>query len=150
MIEYKKTHIIHVDMNTLPQQPSTDQPIGSQSVSSIGMGKEVEQIGKSAVEIPTDGEQNKDTELPKEVKAAGVRMQQTTVVLPIIVQKAGVKAINPVVQPSVISKTITLPLTDEQIAKGLHESIISSVRWLAQWCERRLKQLQYIYARPSI
>lgn len=136
-------------MNTLPQQPLTDQPIGSQPVSSIGMGKEVEHAEKS-VEAASDVLQYKDTELPKEVSAAGVRMQQTTVVLPMIVQKAGVQAINPVVQPSVISKTITLPLTDEQIAKGLHESILSSVRWLAQWCQRRLKQLQHIYARPSI
>ena len=58
-------------MNTLPQQPSTDQSIGLQPVSSIGMGKEVEHIEKSAVEIPTDGEHSKDTELPKEVSAVG-------------------------------------------------------------------------------
>lgn len=137
-------------MNTLPQQPLTDQPIGSQPASSIGMGKEVEHVEKSAIEISTDGEHNKDTELPKEVSAVGVTMQGTTVVLPKIVSSAGVKVINPVVVPTTISSTVTLPLTDEQIAKGLHESIISSVRWLAQWCERRLKQLQHIYARPSI
>lgn len=137
-------------MNTLPHQPSKDQSIGLQPVSSIGMGKEVEHIEKSAVEIPTDGEQNKDTELPKEVSAVGVTMQGTTVILPKIVASLGVKVINPVAVPATISKTITLPLTDDQIAKGLHESIISSVRWLAQWCERRLKQLHHIYARPSI
>ena len=69
-------------MNTLPQQPLTDQPIGSQPASSIGMGKEVKHVEKSAIEIPPDGEHNKDTELPPEVSAVGVTMRGTTVVLP--------------------------------------------------------------------
>lgn len=32
--------------------------------------------------------------------------------------------------------TVTLPLTEEQIKRGLHHKIFDSVRWLAEWCLR--------------
>ena len=37
--------------------------------------------------------------------------------------------------------TVTLPLTEEQVVKGLHEHIWDSVRWLAEWCVRQIKML---------
>jgi hypothetical protein len=36
---------------------------------------------------------------------------------------------------------VSLPLSDDQIATGLKQSIWSSWRWLAQWCVRKLKQV---------
>lgn len=150
MIEYLHSDVYFFDMNTLPNQTSQDLPVMPQSVSSTGMGKEVElQAQVSNSESVTHSEQLSQVELPKEVTAIGVTISPTTVVLPNVVQHAGVTAINPVVSPLNISSTIVLPLSDDQIAKGLHESLLSSVRWLAQWCERRLKQI-VLYARPSI
>lgn len=135
-------------MNVLPQQPPKDPQASPQPISSVGMGKEVEQV--STTELLKDVENNKDIELGKEVSAIGVRLKPTTIVLPKIVRNAGVQVTNPVVQPYAIAPTIVLPLSDDQIAKGLHESVLSSVRWLAQWCQRRLQQMQKIYARSSI
>lgn len=35
--------------------------------------------------------------------------------------------------------TVTLPLTEEEIEKGLGYKITFSIRWLAEWCKRLLK-----------
>ncbi len=135
-------------MNVLPQQPPKDPQASPHPISSIGMGKEVEQA--STTELLIDVENSKDIELTKEVSAIGVSIKPTSIVLPKIVQNAGVQVANPVVQPYTIASTIVVPLSDDQIAKGLHESVLSSVRWLAQWCQRRLQQMQKTYARSSI
>lgn len=130
-------------MTILPQQQS-DVGTPVPQTSSVGVGKEIEHIERSVVENATGVEQNKDTELPKEVSGVGVKISPTTVVLPQVVSQAGVKTVNPVVAPVTISPTIVLPLTDEEIARGLHESVTSSVRWLAEWCERRLHQMNLL------
>ena len=36
---------------------------------------------------------------------------------------------------------VTLPLTDDQIKKGLHHKVWEAIRWLAEWCARQLKIL---------
>lgn len=35
--------------------------------------------------------------------------------------------------------TVTLPLTDDEMKLALHQKIISSIRWLAEWCLRLVK-----------
>ncbi len=37
---------------------------------------------------------------------------------------------------------VTLPLTDDQIKKGLHHKIWEGIRWLAEWCVRQLKVIR--------
>ena len=37
---------------------------------------------------------------------------------------------------------VTLPLTDDQIKKGLHHKIWEGIRWLAEWCARQLKMVR--------
>ena len=76
----------------------------------------------------------------KEVAAAGVRTQPTTVQLPQVVTQMGVAPVGQAVMPQ--APAVALPLTDDQIAQGLKQSITSSWRWLAEWCIRKLKQLQ--------
>jgi hypothetical protein len=36
---------------------------------------------------------------------------------------------------------IVLPLTKEEIEKGLHYKIFYSIRWLAEWCLRLIKRV---------
>lgn len=36
--------------------------------------------------------------------------------------------------------TITLPLSEEQVEKGLHHKIMDSVKWLAEWCVLIIKK----------
>ncbi len=86
------------------------------------------------------------SEIPREVASAGVKAYPTTVPIPKPVQQMGV-APGPANIPTPAA-TVTLPITDDQIAQGLGKSITESFRWLAEWCIRRLKQahmgLKYI------
>lgn len=102
-----------------------------------GKEKEGNAIGLSEFPITDIG---KEVELPKEVTAAGVKTQPIVINIPKPVARMGVQ---PTGQNVTIGtgSTVTLPLTDEQIAQGLKESIASSWRWLAQWCKRKFMQL---------
>ena len=121
-------------MNDLPVVASDDV-----SATGVGLGaKEVE----PGAQIP-DGAQDatgQEFALPKEVISAGVRVQPTTVPIPQSVAQMGVKPAGGNI-PVQTTTTVVLPLTDDQIAVGLHQSITNSWRWLAEWCVRRLKQL---------
>lgn len=105
-------------------------------------------LGEPGLRDITGGE----VELPKEVASVGVRVQPTTVALPQSVQQLGVKptGVNVPVQQATI---VVLPLTDDQIAVGLRAGIRSSLRWLAEWCVRRLKQvhtgLKYVHGKVT-
>lgn len=41
---------------------------------------------------------------------------------------------------SLKQKTVVLPISDAMVMKGLHASITSSLRWLAEWAEYLLKK----------
>ena len=34
---------------------------------------------------------------------------------------------------------VVLPLTKEEVELGLHQKVINSIRWLAEWCMRMIK-----------
>ncbi len=95
-------------------------------------------IGKEFEPATIKDVSGQEMELPKEVAAAGVKVQPTTVQLPQAVTQMGVTPVGAAAPPPT---TVALPLTDDQIAQGLKLSIASSWRWLAEFCVRRLKQL---------
>lgn len=101
--------------------------------------KESEPVGIASAETSLITEVGQELPLPPEVIKAGVTIHPTSVVLPKSVQQMGVKVVGNTIPKQ--TKTVTIPLTDDQIAKGLKQSITSSIRWLATWCVRRLKQL---------
>ncbi len=138
-------------MNDLPdsaglqqQQPQNAQPPTPQSgtpAASPGVGgKEFEVPRVGAPEMPLRDAIGQEIELPKEVVQAGVQTRPTVVPLPQNVQRMGVQpaGVNVPVAPAA---TVVLPLTDDQIAAGLHEGVMSSFRWLSEWCIRKLKQV---------
>ena len=115
--------------------PTQDAPVVSGISSSM---KEIEPGGNQ-----TEGLQDatgQEFELPKEVSSAGVKMHPTVIPLPPSVSQMGVKPAGQNI-PTQTTSTVVLPLSDEQIAIGLHRGITDSVRWLAEWCVKRLKQL---------
>lgn len=139
-------------MTDLPQQPNSHDPNQSQPagshvppappphISYSGGGKETEGVFSSS-ELPLKAV-GQEVMLPKEVLSAGVKTQPTTVPLPPQIANLGVAAVGSNVPPTPTSgSTVTLPLTDAQIAAALHESVTSSIRWLAEWCTRRIKMM---------
>lgn len=82
-----------------------------------------------------------EMELPNEVASAGVRMQPTTIPIPPPVAQLGVKPAGPSTPVTTSAPTVMLPISDDQIARGLTMSVNESWRWLSEWCTKRLKQL---------
>lgn len=81
-----------------------------------------------------------DIQLPKEIESAGVKVTPQTIPLPPQIAQAGVQAVGANVPvPNQPTHSIHLPLTDEQIARALQENIRQSIRWLAEWCVRKIK-----------
>lgn len=78
-----------------------------------------------------------EVELAPELSAAGVKVQPASVQVPPAVSQMGV---TPVGQVVTAAPAVTLPLTNDQIAAGLHQSVTNSWRWLAEWCMRILKK----------
>jgi len=138
-------------MDTLPQSPSvatTPSPTVSTPKSTVapvvpqgaGVAKEVEAIHVAPVETPSLTEVGQEAPLPAELSHVGVSLHPTTIEIPKTVAQLGVKSVG-LSAPIQAMPTIVLPLSDEKIAEGLHQSITSSWRWLSQWCIRRLKEL---------
>lgn len=131
-------------MDTLPSTTSSQGVPGSAGNSFVpaagSMAKEVAPITATTAEIPVVTEAGKETELSPEVVKAGVKMSADSIVLPKLVQQMGVQAVGPQAPAAAQAAAISLPLSDEQIAKGLHQSIMTSWRWLAEWCKRQLLQ----------
>lgn len=80
--------------------------------------------------------------IPKEVSAIGVKVRPTVIPIPPAVSKLGVKPAGTNI-PVATASTVVLPISDTQIAQGLNEGISNSLRWLSEWCIRRLKQLHF-------
>lgn len=136
-----------MDMTNLPtpndqtddQIVSAAQPAAQSSVVTPSGNKEVVVAPIDAKEGLIDAT-GSEMELPKEVASAGVRMQPTTIPIPQPVAQMGVKPA-PASVPVATTATVTLPISDDQIARGLTQSVNDSWRWLAEWCVKRLKQL---------
>lgn len=124
--------------DTLPTQPAISQTSPGAVPVTGSLAKEAEPH-ISIAESPVVEEIGKEIDLPKEVQQVGVTLAPTTVEFPPNIAAMGVSAVGPQAV-SVSSEHIVLPLTDDQIAKGLHQSIMSSWRWLAQWCVRQLQK----------
>jgi hypothetical protein len=114
-------------MNDLPAPPSGANP---------STNKEQETGMVTDVPFRPAGE---ETEVSPEVVASGVKVQPTTIPIPSAVSAMGVRPAGQNIPPA--DPAVSLPLSDDQIAQGLKQSVWSSWRWLAQWCIRRLKQV---------
>lgn len=135
---------------TDPASPPTTQPDQStqSDVSTIPAvapsgpsGKEREiPRGEQSFEVAKTAEEL----VPLEVKEAGVEIKPETIELPPDLTKLGARpsgATQPVIhQGGAKATVVTVPLSDPQIVTGLHASILSSLRWLAEWCILQLKR----------
>lgn len=108
----------------------------------IGIGKESEGMNLTDRETGLQAA-GAELELPKEVSAVGVKQQPTVVPIPLPIGKLGVKPSGSNI-PIQTHPSIVIPLSDSELAQGLHISVINSFRWLAEWCQKQLKILNVI------
>jgi len=116
-------------------QKSVSASVGGISIG--GKEKEAVSIGGELPLTPI----GQEVELPKEVISTGVSVRPMNVPIPPKVSQMGVKPLGQNVSATPATGTITLPLTDDQIAQGMRQSATTSWRWLTEWCKRRLKQI---------
>jgi len=79
-------------------------------------------------------------EIPPEIeKAQPISGAATSSPQPIIDDQTGQVVL---VDPTTQTPKIVLPLTQEEIEKGLTVQVIESIRWLAEWCLRMIKKVR--------
>ena len=115
---------------------------GTVQVSTTGVSGREKEVGNIAPQELQPVGSGVEIELPKEVAGVGVKSQPTVVSLPPNISQMGVKQIGANVSPTP-PPAVSLPLTDDQISQGLHQSVLSSWRWLAEWCVRKLRQFGF-------
>jgi hypothetical protein len=115
-------------MNDLPAPAQGTTPSTSKE-------KEAGGVGAEAPFRPV----GQEVEVAPEIASSGVKVQPTTIPIPPPMQAMGVKPAGQNVPGA--APAVALPLSDDQIALGLKQSIWTSWRWLAQWCVRKLKQI---------
>jgi hypothetical protein len=118
----------------------TANPVEQAGSISVSLGKETESVPLADPETFSFREIGKDVPLPKEVISSGVKMHPVSISLPQAVSSLGVKPVGTAV-PVIVPEPVVLPLTDDQITLGLHKGVSDSIRWLAEWCVRRLHQV---------
>ncbi len=87
-------------------------------------------------------EETGQVEMEPEVEQAGVVAHKEHIEVPPDLKKLGVTASGasmPVDDTGTL-KNLKLPLTSQQIEKGLHAKIIDSIAWLATWCMKQIKR----------
>jgi hypothetical protein len=126
-------------MNDLPA-PSGNNPINTntpinQPGVSTRVNKEIE-TGRAESPFRPAGQ---EVEVSPEVVSSGVKVQPTAIPIPSQVSQLGVKPAGQNIPAA--APDVNLPLSDDQIAAGLKQSVWSSWRWLSEWCVRKLKQV---------
>ena len=76
-------------------------------------------------------------ELPEEVEGWLERVERGDVTQPQPVVHRGRTIVSPAAPQQV---SVTLPLTEDEVKKGLHHKLFESIRWMAEWCVRIAKK----------
>ncbi|HLL61257.1 MAG TPA: hypothetical protein VK338_06060 [Candidatus Nitrosocosmicus sp.] len=114
-----------IDINSIPNQEPIAQQVSSPSKESapiINKPTEVIQMHEVVEHKIEDPEVHPHVEV-----------RPHTVQVPEELQNIGVQQ---TATPSAFQsvQTITLPISDEKVYKGLHEPVYSSIRWLSEFC----------------
>lgn len=111
-----------MDPNNNQQKPS--QP----TVSTFNKEKEVIKPGETLIR-----ELGKEVEIPPEAQQAGIVQRQEQIEIPPEMVQMGIRPTG-ISTPVPFQPTLKLPITDERIEEGRHQSIFFSLRWLSEWC----------------
>jgi hypothetical protein len=122
---------------SIPPQPSPIQSMAAPTQPVSRPQKEIEPV--SQVEPPNLEETMGEMELEPDLEQAGVEKISGSVELPPDMVKMGVQSISPT-QPISQTPTVNLPIPDDLVEKGLHVQFFYSLRWLAEWCIKKLKK----------
>lgn len=119
------------DLDALTKDPT---PTLTEEITAEFGGKEREPV-KVVDEILVHPEIEKHPELDGYIEKVEKEAELKTPVMDDSTQQVVMQAASPQ------DPKIKLPLTRDEIEKGLHHKVWESIRWLAEWCLRQLKLL---------
>ena len=116
----------------------TAQSIGGKERAD-GKPASAESSGEAKQEVTPITEYTRQVDLKPEVEGwlEKVEKEDSQLQQPVVNQQTGQVVLDDSQQQTGF-KAI-LPLTKDEVEKGLHYKIIDSVRWLAEWCIRMIK-----------
>lgn len=126
--------------NTIPSANKQQPP----SVANATIHKEHE-IPLASTASEAVSEMTTEVEISPEVEKAGVTAYKETIELPPDIKKLGIAptgSATPVV--TTVVPPVVLPISDDKVVAGLHARLLSSLRWLAVWCIKKLKKAHII------
>jgi hypothetical protein len=123
------------DDQNQPASPSLGGPI----IPSAPVGKERIDAGSGKQEVTPITEFTRNVDLEPEVEGWLEKLEKEDHQLqqPVFNQQTGQVVLDNSQQPSGFK--VVLPLTKDEVEKGLHLKVIDSMRWLAEWCIRLIK-----------
>jgi hypothetical protein len=123
--------------NNLPNDPaSAGQDDQNQPVGSVTAGGKERMAGESTP--ITEYTRNVDLEPEVEGWLEKLEREDSQLPQPVIDDATGQVVLDDVTAQTSQFKVV-LPLTKEEVQKGLHHKVMDSVRWLAEWCLRMVK-----------
>jgi len=130
----------HKLMSNLPNDDQT-QPV----IPTSSKGKELDKGGQpfdsaqGQQEVTPITEYTRNVDLEPEVEGwlEKLEKEQTQLGQPVTDDKGQVILEDANKQQSGFK--VVLPLTKDEVEKGLHHKVIDSIRWLAEWCIRMIK-----------
>jgi hypothetical protein len=114
------------EMAQLPNEPQVPLPKEQKDVVSRLFPEK-----HPVVERPTTPEVPPEIEHVEAVPGAEIQLPQ-----PVTDDATGQVLVT---SPAATQPKIILPLTEEEVERGLHLKVIHSFRWLAEWCRRLIK-----------
>lgn len=99
---------------------------------------EQESVSNKIHEVKEMEEVLENPEIAPEVESHVEKIEKD----PAQMQRAADDYVKAVGMKPVAGGATVVPLTDDQIKKGLHHKVWEAMRWLAEWCVRRLKMVR--------
>ena len=123
-------------MSNLPNDDDQKQPV----IPSTPAGKERADVGGGTQEVTPITEFTRNVDLEPEVEGWLEKLEKEDAQLkqPVVNQQTGQVVLDDAAQQQAGFKVV-LPLTKDEVEKGLKHKVVDSLRWLAEWCLRLVK-----------
>jgi len=125
-----------------PLVPSDDKNKSGLSGGGVGGAKGKERLdGAGRQEVTPMTEYTRKVDLEPEVESWLEKLEKEDQVLqkPVTDDKGQVVLDDSQQDDKKSGFKVVLPLTKDEVEKGLHHKVVDSVRWMAEWCIRMIK-----------
>lgn len=125
-------------MNSLPDSDKKKKKEAQVAVGSSTGKERVEVAGKQEVTPMTEYTRKVDLEPEVESWLEKLEKEDSNLPKPVVDDK-GQTVLDDTISKKKDKFKVVLPLTKEEVERGLHHKVVDSIRWLAEWCIKTIK-----------